>query len=155
MKEYEQRILMERLARQMELSGSEPLQQQLQAKYRELLGVSLENLDKMHDVEDEEEQMFQKQIQARRKGLELPEILPLKNPYHEEYRPTENKPRDVETLEGRWLLDHNFGRTVEWIKEQDENQYSKIPEQSISRTSTRPSSPTSPTFLDKAKGMVQ
>ncbi|CAG8559303.1 36592_t:CDS:1, partial [Racocetra persica] len=63
MEEYEQRILIERLARQMELSGSEPLRQQLQAKYRELLGVSLENLDKMHDVEDEEEQIFQKQIQ--------------------------------------------------------------------------------------------
>ncbi|CAG8805034.1 27802_t:CDS:1, partial [Racocetra persica] len=59
----------------------------------------------------------------------------------------------VETLEDRWLLDHNFGRTVEWIKEQDENQYSRIPEQSISRTSTRPSSLTSPTFLDKAKRM--
>ncbi|CAG8832258.1 9982_t:CDS:2, partial [Racocetra persica] len=56
MEEYEQRILMERLTRQMELSESEPLRQQLQAKYRELLGVLLENLDKMHDVEDEEEQ---------------------------------------------------------------------------------------------------
>ncbi|CAG8813100.1 21177_t:CDS:2, partial [Racocetra persica] len=93
----------------MELSESEPLRQQLQAKYRELLGVSLENLDKMHDVEDEEEQIN----------------ITIKNPYHEEYKPTENKPRDVETLEDRWLLDPNFGRTVEWIKEQDEDQYSQ------------------------------
>ncbi|CAG8797478.1 5923_t:CDS:1, partial [Racocetra persica] len=110
MEEYKQRILMERFARQMKLSKSEPLRQQLQAKYRELLGVSLENLDKMHDTEDEEKQMFEEQIKARKKGLELPETLPLKNPYNEEYRPTINEPRDVETLEDRWLLDSNFGR---------------------------------------------
>ncbi|CAG8842044.1 19250_t:CDS:2, partial [Racocetra persica] len=41
--------------RQMEQCESEPLQEQYQAKYRELLGASLKNLDKMHDIEDEEE----------------------------------------------------------------------------------------------------
>ncbi|CAG8807000.1 17076_t:CDS:2, partial [Racocetra persica] len=45
----------------------------LEEEYRELLGVSLENLDKMYDVEYEEKKMFQEQQQARRQGLELPE----------------------------------------------------------------------------------
>ncbi|CAG8809481.1 4341_t:CDS:2, partial [Racocetra persica] len=63
----------------------EAMQKQYQAKYRELLRVSLENLDKMYDNEDEEKQMFQEQLRARRKGLELSEILPSKHPYHEEY----------------------------------------------------------------------
>ncbi|CAG8754029.1 35615_t:CDS:2 [Racocetra persica] len=58
MQEYEQQILMERFARQMEQCESEPLQEQYQAKYRELLGASLENLDKVHDVEDEKERIF-------------------------------------------------------------------------------------------------
>ncbi|CAG8733276.1 8553_t:CDS:2 [Racocetra persica] len=55
MQEYEQRILMERFTRQIKQCKSELLREQYQAKYRELLGVSLENLDKIHDVEDEEE----------------------------------------------------------------------------------------------------
>ncbi|CAG8732941.1 17071_t:CDS:1 [Racocetra persica] len=58
MEEYEQRILIERFARQIELCESEPLREQFQAKYRELLGVLLENLDKIHDDEDKEEQIF-------------------------------------------------------------------------------------------------
>ncbi|CAG8812620.1 8636_t:CDS:2, partial [Racocetra persica] len=51
----------EAMQEQMEQYESELLREQYQAKYRELLGVSLENLDKMHDVEDEEEQIFQEQ----------------------------------------------------------------------------------------------
>ncbi|CAG8644470.1 28841_t:CDS:2, partial [Racocetra persica] len=89
--EYEQRILIERFAQQIELCKSELLREQYQAKYRKLLEVSLENLDKMYNVEDEEERMFQEQQRARRQ------------------------------------------------------------EQTISRTTTRPSLPTSPTFFDKAK----
>ncbi|CAG8606081.1 1076_t:CDS:2, partial [Racocetra persica] len=80
------------IPRQIELCKSEPLQEQFQAKYRELLGVSLENLDKMHDDEDEKEQIFQEQIRARTKGLELPKTLPPRHPYHEEYQPTINEP---------------------------------------------------------------
>ncbi|CAG8746913.1 32514_t:CDS:2, partial [Racocetra persica] len=79
------------------------------AMKEELLGVSLENLDKMHDVEDEEELMFQEQKRARGQGLELPETLPPKHPYHEEYLPTINKPRETEQIADRWLLDENFG----------------------------------------------
>ncbi|CAG8787482.1 31015_t:CDS:2, partial [Racocetra persica] len=41
--------------------------------------------------------MFQEQQKARRQGLELPEILLPKNPYHEEYKPTVNKPRETWT----------------------------------------------------------
>ncbi|CAG8576803.1 8395_t:CDS:2, partial [Racocetra persica] len=84
--------------RQIEQCENESLREQYQAKYRELLGVSLENLDKMHDIEDEEERMFQEQQQARRQGLELPETLPLKHPYHKEYKPTVNKPRETEQI---------------------------------------------------------
>ncbi|CAG8791743.1 6487_t:CDS:2, partial [Racocetra persica] len=51
----------EAMQEQMEQCESEPLREQYQAKYRELLGISLENLDKMHDKEDKEEQMFQEQ----------------------------------------------------------------------------------------------
>ncbi|CAG8754033.1 35616_t:CDS:1, partial [Racocetra persica] len=51
----------------------------------------------------------------------------------------------------RWLLDDNFERILEWLNKQDKDQYTKIPEQTISRITTRPSSPTSPTFFDKAK----
>ncbi|CAG8843947.1 1938_t:CDS:1, partial [Racocetra persica] len=75
---------------QIEQCESETLREQYQAKYRELLGASLENLDKMHDIEDEEEQMFQKQQRARRQGLELPETLSPKNLYHKEYKLTVN-----------------------------------------------------------------
>ncbi|CAG8806879.1 4765_t:CDS:2, partial [Racocetra persica] len=125
--------------RQIEQCESELLREQYQAKYRELLGVSLENLDKMHDVEDEEERIFQEQQRARRQDLELSETLPLKHLYHEEYKPTVNE---------LWLLDDNFGRTLEWLNKQDKDQYTKILEQTISRTTTRPSSPTSLTFLD-------
>ncbi|CAG8579234.1 36454_t:CDS:2, partial [Racocetra persica] len=88
MEEYEQRILMERFARQIELCESEPLREQFQAKYRELLEVSLENLDKIHDDKDEEEQIFQEQIRARTKSLELPETLLPRYPYREENRTT-------------------------------------------------------------------
>ncbi|CAG8733841.1 31512_t:CDS:2, partial [Racocetra persica] len=45
----------EEMQEQMKQCESEPLREQYQAKYRELLGVSLENLDKMHDIEDEKE----------------------------------------------------------------------------------------------------
>ncbi|CAG8724671.1 5076_t:CDS:2, partial [Racocetra persica] len=45
----------EAMQKQIEQYESEPLQEQYQAKYRELLGVSLENLDKIHNIEDEEE----------------------------------------------------------------------------------------------------
>ncbi|CAG8739216.1 4517_t:CDS:2, partial [Racocetra persica] len=65
MQEYEQQILMERFARQIELCRSELLRKQYQEKYKKLLGVSLENLDKMHNIEDEEELMFKEQQRAR------------------------------------------------------------------------------------------
>ncbi|CAG8802669.1 22642_t:CDS:2, partial [Racocetra persica] len=113
MQDYEQRILIERFARQIE--------------------------------------QCEKQQQARRQGFELPEILPPKYLYHEEYLPTVNKPQETEQIADRWLLDDNFGRTLEWLNKQDKDQYTKIPEQTISRTTTKPSSPTSPTFLNKAK----
>ncbi|CAG8833114.1 32693_t:CDS:2, partial [Racocetra persica] len=103
----------EAIQEQIELCESKPLQEQYQAKYRELLGVSLKNLDKMHDVEDEEERMFQEQQQARRQGLELPKTLPPKYPYSEKYKPTVNEPRETEQIADRWLLDDNFGRTLE------------------------------------------
>ncbi|CAG8826538.1 4873_t:CDS:1, partial [Racocetra persica] len=85
----------------------------------------------------------------------LPETLQLKHSYHEEYISTINEPRETEQLADRWLLDNNFGQTIEWINKQDKNQYSKVSEQTISRTTTKPSSPTSPTFFDKSKGIVQ
>ncbi|CAG8846882.1 29645_t:CDS:1, partial [Racocetra persica] len=66
-----------------------------------------------------------------------------------------NELRETEQIADRWLLDDNFGRTLEWLNKQDKDQYTKIPEQTISRTMTRPSSPISPTFLDKPKGIVQ
>ncbi|CAG8687348.1 32381_t:CDS:2 [Racocetra persica] len=78
----------EAMREQMEQCESEPLQKQYQAKYRKLLGVSLENLNKMYDEEDKGEQIFQEQQRARRQGLELLETLLPKHPYYEEYLPT-------------------------------------------------------------------
>ncbi|CAG8694665.1 11813_t:CDS:2, partial [Racocetra persica] len=91
----------EAMQEQMEQCESKLLRKQYQAKYRKLLGVSLENLDKMHDVEDEEERMFQEQQRARRQGLELPETLSPKHPYHEEYLPTVNELRETEQMADR------------------------------------------------------
>ncbi|CAG8579479.1 7860_t:CDS:2, partial [Racocetra persica] len=84
-----------------------------EAMQEELLGVSLENLDKIHNVEDEEEQIFQEQQRARRQGLELPETLLPKHPYHKEYLPTINELREPEQIADRWLLDENFGLILE------------------------------------------
>ncbi|CAG8601624.1 10674_t:CDS:2, partial [Racocetra persica] len=85
----------EAMQEQIEQYKSELLRE-YQAKYRELLGVSLKNLDKIYDIKDKKELMFQKQQKARRQGLKLPEILLPKYPYHEEYRPTVNEPQETE-----------------------------------------------------------
>ncbi|CAG8477017.1 15639_t:CDS:2, partial [Racocetra persica] len=69
--------------------------------------------------------------------------------------------KDFEAMEEyeQRILIKRFARQIElcekWINKQDKNQYSKIPEQTISRTTTKPSLPTLPTFFDKAKEMVQ
>ncbi|CAG8495622.1 8913_t:CDS:2 [Racocetra persica] len=53
-------------------------------------------------------EQYEKQQRARRQGLELPETLPPKYPYYEEYLPTINEPREIKQIANRWLLDENF-----------------------------------------------
>ncbi|CAG8771783.1 7638_t:CDS:1, partial [Racocetra persica] len=62
----------------------------MQNKYQELLGVSYANIRKIEDEDEIENQMFQQQ-QIRTKPK--PIIFLPKKPYHDLYKPNDNRPR--------------------------------------------------------------
>ncbi|CAG8667219.1 10109_t:CDS:2, partial [Ambispora leptoticha] len=146
MQDFKRQIIMQKLIESIEYCQELAVREQMQQKYRELLGVELESLGQMHDTEDIENEMFKEQQEKRQKPK--PEIFPPSKPYHEYYKPhkddfprnpppiilispTDSTKSNNEDEEDQWILKDRYSenRTKSWIKQQE--QHSRLKHESL------------------------